>query len=211
MGQVDGGPGIPSYFELLRQLKGARGLPLEALRWWLTMRLEGVAHDPAHEAFEFLGGSVLVQSENQFINSGGQHVPTGAAEPVNRTFAENFTRGYGELANRDPVFAELRNVFDLALAAALCREEGLAERVGWDLGVFAPGGAYRPETVAAPRMVDSVVAYRTFAKGEVVVQAAGGVQLELRELLSRRVSRAGTPRPQAGRPEGRWWWNAQTP
>src|SRR5262249_39676628 len=121
----------------------------------------------------------LVQSENQFVNAQGKHLPTGVSEPVNRQFAENFTRHYAELAERDPVFADLRNIFDLALVAALCRRERLHERADWELGVFAAGGSYRPAEAVAPKVIESVINHRVYGGKDIVVQVAGGVQADL--------------------------------
>lgn len=216
VGKIEGGDDIPSYFELLKQMRAWNGLPLEALRWWLTMKYDAIVHTADRTAFEFQGGSVQVQSENQFVNSQGQHVPTGLAEPINRAFAQNFTRHYADLAQRDAVFADLRNVFDLALAAALGREEKLFEKADWDLGVFAPGGAFQPAVVVAPRVVDSVIAHQVYDKTEIVVQVAGGVQANLLELVSARApapeSKALDEAVQSARrpplPSGRWWWNS---
>ncbi len=214
VGQVDGGASIPSYFQLLKQMRAARGLPMEALRWWLTMKYDAIVRGADRNSFEFQGGSVQVQSENQFVNSQGQHVPTGAAEPINRLFAENFTNHYEDLARRDPVFADLRNVFDLALAAALTREEGLLERASWNLGSFAPGGEYQAAVVIAPRVVDSVIAHKVFDQTDIVVQVAGGVQIDFRETLKSTIKSASTKpgeeSPPPKLPVGRWWWNAST-
>jgi hypothetical protein len=70
-------------------------------------------------AFEVRGSSVLCQSDNQFLNDSGQRASTGQAEPINQLFASNFTNHYQELAQRDPIFADLQGIFDLALVAAL--------------------------------------------------------------------------------------------
>ena len=48
----------------------------------------------------------------------------------------------GLLAEKYPVYAELRNVFDLALVAALIKAEGLPERVGWHMTCFAAPGKF---------------------------------------------------------------------
>src|SRR5207302_9850309 len=109
--KLDAGKQIPSYFDLLKSAGQTKGAPLEALRWWLTMKYAAIVHNPDRSFFEIQGSSVLVQSENQFVNSHGQHVPTGSAEPVNLLFAQNFTRHYNELAQRDLVFADMRNIF----------------------------------------------------------------------------------------------------
>lgn len=210
--KLDGGREIPSYFDLLRQAGQARGAALEALRWWLTMKYDAILHSSDRLAFEFKGSSVLVQSENQFVNSQGKHLPTGVSEPVNRRFAENFTNHYTDLAKREPVFAELQNIFDLALVAAVCRTERLHDRARWELGVFAPGGAYRPATGNAPRVIESVVNHRVYGGTDIVVQVAGGVQADLSamardERLSHESEDLQNLPQRAGLPAGRWWWD----
>src|SRR5207253_4522876 len=75
--------------------------------------------------FEIQGSSVLCQSEHQFVTTEGAHRPSGATEPANALFAQNFTQHYAELSKKEPVFADLQNVFDLAMAEigrASCRE-----------------------------------------------------------------------------------------
>ncbi|MFN0051071.1 MAG: DUF1598 domain-containing protein [Planctomycetales bacterium] len=211
--KLDGGPDIPSYFDLLRRAGKVSGIPLEALRWWLTMKYDAIAHDPDRAVFEFRGGSVQVMSENQFVNAQGQHVPTGVAEPINRRFAENFTKHYAQLAEREPVFADLRNLFDMALAAALCQQERLHEKIDWDLGIFAPGGAYHPAQVEAPKVVDSVINHQVYGGRDIVVQVAGGVQADLIAIASdKQLARSSAQLQEVTRktplPEGRWWWDA---
>lgn len=216
LGKLDGGPNIPDYFQLLRKSGMTQGGgAIEALRWWLTMRYEAIAHDPSRTAFELCGSSVLVQSENQFVTASGQRVATGAAEPVNRQFAENFTRHYDELAQRDPVFADLSNVFDLGLLAVLWRTERLGERAGWSATPFGRDLGYTPAPETPITEVDSVVAHRVFDRKDIVVQVAGGVQaplgdlprnaelrredVTLSDLRSRAASQGGTT----------WWWSGR--
>ena len=78
-----------------------------------------------------------VLSENEMLAAQGQRVHTGQSDPLNRQFAESFTAHFAELAKKYPVYGELRNMFDLAMAVALIQSEGLAERVGWKPTLFA--------------------------------------------------------------------------
>jgi hypothetical protein len=216
LGKIDGGPNIPDYFKLLRKSGMAQGGgAIEALRWWLTMRYEAIAHDPSRTAFELRGSSVLVQSENQFVTASGQRVATGTAEPVNRQFAENFTRHYDELAQRDPVFADLSNVFDLGLLAVLWRTERLGERAGWSGTPFGLDLGYTPARETPITEVDSVVAHRVFDRRDIVVQVAGGVQAPLGDLprnaeLRREDAALADLRSRAAAQGARsWWWSGR--
>ena len=44
-------------------------------------------------------------------------IHTGQSDPLNQQFAESFTAHFAELADKYPVYGELRTIFDLALAA----------------------------------------------------------------------------------------------
>lgn len=210
---VDGGSNIPSYFDLLASTGQTTNVPLNALRWWLTMKYDAVLHSPDRTVFEISGSSVLCRSENELITDQGQRVHTGQSDATNSTFAKNFTDHYQELADRDLVFADLQNIFDLSLVAALLRQQ----QAEWNAGAFAAEGAYATDAYAPPSTVMSVVNHRVYHGKDIVVQAAGGVRGDLMSVLTdddvvQEVSRLANVAPQ-GRapqlPEGRWWWDAE--
>jgi hypothetical protein len=207
---------IPSYFDLLAatQPKGAQSM--EALRWWLTMKYDAVSHSTDKTVFEIHGSSVLCQSENEFLTAEGKHVPSGQTEPTNRAFAQNFTANYDKLAERDPVFADMQNIFDLALVSALIQHEKLDEKANWDLGVFTPRGEYTTAHYAVPKEIDSVVNHRVYNGKDIVVQVAGGVRGDVMSVVKDTKHTPESPRlgsiaKTAKAPElpaGRWWWDA---
>uniref|UniRef100_A0A7C2JXK9 DUF1598 domain-containing protein n=1 Tax=Schlesneria paludicola TaxID=360056 RepID=A0A7C2JXK9_9PLAN len=210
--KLDAGKSIPSYFDLL-PLNLQKDPPnMEALRWWLTMKYDAVYHSPDRAAFEIQGASVKCLSENQMLTAEGKHLPTGKAEPINRLFASNFTSHYADLAQRDLVFADTQNVFDLALVAALIRHERLEDRTGIEFGVFAQNGGYVTARYPVPRELDSVVNHRVYNGRDIVVQVAGGVRADLLSVVqndqiakeSPRLAKIDTPQL----PAGRWWWDA---
>lgn len=211
--KLDAGPEIPSFFDLLEQAGEQNPPAMDALRWWLTMKYDAVLHSESRDVFEIQGASVLCLSENEFINAQGQRVQSGKSEPVNRLFAQNFTKHYLALARRDPVFADLQNVFDLSLVAALIQQERLDRRADWDRGAFAIGKRYAPATYDAPQTVMSVANHRLYNGKDIVIQVAGGVRGDLLAVVrDRAVLRPGirlgaaAPQPVA---EGRWWWDAK--
>jgi hypothetical protein len=210
--KLDAGKDIPSYFDLLPHDLQKNPAPMEALRWWLTMKYDAVLHNADKTVFEFQGPSVLCQSENQLLTAEGKHVPTGKSEGVNRLFAENFTNNYAKLAQRDLVFADARNVFDLALAASLIVKEDLAERAGGSFQVFSAGGLYHPASYNVPKEVESVVNHRVYNGRDIVVQAAGGVRADLNEVLADKSAVKTSPEldrvaEAAKLSAGRWWWD----
>jgi Protein of unknown function (DUF1598) len=218
IGKLHAGHGIPSYFDILPKVGAVKTQKMDALRWWLSMKYDAVTHSPDRNVFQIEGSAVLCQSENEKISAQGQRVHTGTSEAANKIFAESFTDHYSELAADDPVFADLQNIFDLSLVAALLSDNRVPDRVGWDLGVFAAGGAYQPATFQPPKTIQSVVNHRVYNGKDIVVQVAGGVDGRMRNVLEdRNVFReagALASEKSKGRapqlPEGRWWWDAKS-
>ena len=211
------GKDIPSYFDLLPVAQQKNAQTVDALRWWLTMKYDGLTHSSSKNAFEIQGSSVLCQSENQMLTTDGKHLSTGQSGSTNRLFAETFTANYGKLAARDLVFADAQNIFDLALVSALIHHEKLDRKANWNLGSFAPSGEYIPARYAVPKEIDSVVNHRTYRGKDIVVQVAGGVRADLmsvvRDVDLRKQSTQldevlGSSVPREV-PSRRWWWDVR--
>ena len=218
IGQLDAGKHVPGIFGLMTPAE-QKDSSLDALRWELSLKYSSVRHSASGNAFQLVGRAVHCQSENEFVNAGGERVATGKTEGSNRTFARNFTEHYVELSRKDRVFADLQNIFDLALVAALLNRQGLAEQAGWQMGVFGNHGEFQPAVHPVPRTVDSVVNHRVYNGRDVVVQVAGGVRADLGSLLADRGtikanSKLNHIAPAVGPADldsDRWWWDVAIP
>ena len=215
--KLDAGSQIPSFFDLLDAKTVQQNPPsLDALRWWLTMKYDAVLHDPNRQVFEFQGSSVLCRSENELVTADGERIHTGESTATNSQFAQKFTANYSQLAQREPVFADLQNIFDLALVAALVQHENLVS-YPQGYGVFAPNGQYQPQEFAVPKTVDTVVNHRVYGGRDVIVQVAGGVRADLASVLrdqsvyrvAERLTGLTTKLDTQAVPDGRWWWDAK--
>jgi hypothetical protein len=211
MGLEEGVPGVRSYMSLIKSPPREIGV----LRWWFTLNYDSIETSQDHLAFNIRGQGVKVESENEHLTEQGQRVHPGESEPLNRQFTESFTKHFDELCVKYPIYAELRNLCDLALAASLVREEGLADKVGWHMACFGNPRAFVVEQGAAPKEVDSVVNYRLLTQGVFVAQVSGGVEVKPSELVSRKAIRVESnsqlqaKRPSNAKPQrvDRWWWD----
>ena len=217
MGLEEGVAGVKSYMSLIKSAPREVGV----LRWWFTLNYDSIQTSADHLAYNIRGQGVKVESENEHITARGERIHPGDSEPLNRQFAESFTKHFDELCAKYPIYAELRNICDLALAASLVREEGLADKVNWHMAFFGDPQAFVVEQGAAPKEVDSVVNYRVLNQRVFVAHVSGGVEVKPSELVSRqaiqvesyprlRVERPQkAARPQAARPQAadRWWWD----
>ena len=156
------------------------------LRWWFTLNYDSIQTSQDHLAFNIRGQGVKVESENEHLTANGERKHTGESEPLNRQFAESFTKHFDELCAKYPIYAELRNLCDLALAASLVREEGLADKVEWHMAYFGNPQAFAVEQGAAPKEVDAIVNCRVAEKGRFLAGVSGGVIVKPSELVSRK-------------------------
>lgn len=207
--------GVPNYLQMVSAQPQAT--PLDVLRWWFTMKYDVIETNPERNAFAIRGQAVQLQSENEMLNDRGQRIHTHQAEPLNREFAAKFTEHFATLAEKYPVYAELQNLFDLALVGTLIETEGLADQVGWHRTYFGVDGPCRVTQDTAPQMVETV-ANHTMAQGRRVIAAvSGGVHADPFRFVSHEAiaidqdgqleSQHLREAPLADLPRDNWWWD----
>jgi hypothetical protein len=215
MGLADGVDGVDSYLASIRLRPGEAPPAMSVLRWWFALKYDTIARSEARDAFELVGQGVRVLSENELLAEQGQRVHTGASDPLNRQFAESFTAHFAELAKKYPVYGELRNIFDLAMAVAVIQTEGLAEHAGWKPTLLASGDKLRLPHGNTPREVETVVNHRVINQRLVIAGVSGGVMVAPGDVLrearandsSGKTVERGAPVP-TGIAAGAWWWDA---
>ena len=142
MGLEQGVPGVKSYLASIELGPGQSPPPMGVLRWWFTLNYDAVTASQDRRAFEFRGQGVYVKSENERLAAQGKRVHTGQSDELNRQFAQSFTKHFAELCKKYPIYAEMRNLFDLALVGALIRSEDLANKTGWHCAFFGNPNEY---------------------------------------------------------------------
>jgi hypothetical protein len=170
--------GVENYLSSIKVPAGHAPPPMDVLRWWFAMNYDALRTNAAKDAFELRGQGVQVLSENELLAKDGERKHTGDATDLNKTFTTSFTKHYGELCKKYPVYAELRNLFDLALVGAILKTESLPDRVDWHQTCFGQTGDYRPRLGIAPQWVDSVMNHRVVNRVHVLVGVSGGVRAD---------------------------------
>ncbi len=215
MGLEEGTPGVYSYLDSVRVDENGIVPPMTVLRWWFTMNYEAIKASKSQDAFALQGQGVKVLSENQLLAEQGRRVATGTSDDLNTKFAESFTSHFDELAAKYPIYAELQNVFDLALISALLQAQDLPGQVGWQMAFFGNPELCSIATRIAPKEVTSVVNHRVIARKHVVAGVSGGVSADARQyvLPGRLANDGGSLNSERigsapkGLPENGWWWD----
>ena len=183
-------------------------------RWWFRPDDRCLRMAADKRACELLGRSVRLSTEDLAIGPDGLLIDRGGkAGAAAQAFAGGFTARYPQIAERSPVFAELRNGIDLLVFAAFMRREGWQTDIAWDAAGLRDERIVATETHPPPRRMPCAV--NVVWKGRVLLAPAGGVSIGPEELVApERVSiaPAGALEDQrsssAPRPGGAgWWWD----
>ena len=216
MGLEEGTLGVRSYLDSIELKANESPPPMSMLRWWFTLNYDAVQATPERDAFELRGPGVRVQSETELLTERGERVHTGKSDELTARFAESFTKHFELMAAKYPIYGELRNIFDLALVAAIVRSHGAHDQAGWHLTHFGPQGDYEIELGIAPAQVESVINHRLIHNKHVVAGVSGGVTVDARQLAGKEAVktddyglvktnlRASAPK---ALPRGAWWWD----
>jgi hypothetical protein len=216
MGLEPGVPGVQSYLASVKLAAGQAPPPMGVLRWWFTLNYDAVSAAADRQAFALRGQGVKVQSENERLSAEGERIHTGQSEELNLLFAHSFTEHFQALCDKYPIYAELRNIFDLALVCALMHEEGLAEKAGWHMTCFGNPQAYAVQMGEPPKEVETVMNHRVINGVHILVGISGGVRVDPARLVSRQaieVNSDGTLAKQRNNAvtkkpsRDRWWWD----
>jgi hypothetical protein len=216
MGLEQGVPGVQSYLASVVVPPGQSPPPLGVLRWWFTLNYDALGAAQDRQAFAVRGQGVKVEGENERLSAEGRQIHTGESDALNQKFARSFTEHFPELCQKYPIYAELRNIFDLALVCALLQQEGLPERVGWHLTCFGNPQAFAVELGEAPKEVDTVINYRIVNHVHILAGVSGGVKVQPAPLVDRQaiqldrqggLSKERTGAVPANRSGGNWWWD----
>jgi hypothetical protein len=215
MGLEKGVLGVESYLDSM-ELKRGESAPMGLLRWWFTLGDGAIRATEDRNSYELTGSSVKVLSEDEKLAKNGERIHTGKASELTAKFAESFTRKFEALAAKYPVYAELRNVFDMAVVAAVLKHEHVLDRVNWQADHFLDAERCPIALGTAPEKVMSIANYRLMNTGTFVVGVSGGVEVNPAvKLSSDRYKTDQYGDLEAGRAQSlkanlaadMWWWD----
>jgi hypothetical protein len=114
-----------------------------------------------------------------------------------------------------PVYAELRNLIDVSIAAAYIQKQDFYGQAGWEMPVFGDESQFAIETHDAPQQVETAV-NAVWKNGSLLTPIGGGINMQPRQALTKErllvetdgksdaVKRQAAPVPAD---LDRWWWD----
>jgi hypothetical protein len=199
--------GLPNYLNMLKVsgMNNSSVMP----RWWLEPRYESVIRSPDGLAWELNGASVKAMTDQDFFKANGSKENIGKPNPVAQRWADLMTKKFDKLAIADPIFGELRNCMELAVAASLIVREDLPQRAGCDMSMLMSPKEIEVDVFDAPKQVDTQANFVKRGRNY-IISASGGVQINTPALLKdiKTSENLAKVRTKAEKTETKnWWWN----
>lgn len=184
-------------------------------RWFFQPNYQSVSLSEDKYAMQLSGSGVELVGEDETVSNQGQRKRTGSANKASRKFTTSFTKAYDKLAKVRPLYAELRNLIDMSIAAAYIQKMGLYEDSQWKMETFADESIASVENSNAPTKVDPVVNV-VVKGGAIMTPIGGGVNIQPRMALNSDVVKIDS----AGKineikdsitfddlADDQWWWD----
>ncbi len=205
-----------SYVERAKLSGGSRN---DLKRWYFVPDYQCVRQSEDKLAMELVGDGVKLVGEDEVVlKTGERRTAAGRGDKASKAFVTAFTKRYPQLAERSPVYAELRNLIDLAVAAAYIQQQDYCGKAGWKMELFGSEKAFPIETYSVPKTVESAVNaiwQGNAAGGTLGTPIGGGVTiqatraLESDNLLSDAKDKVNklheSIKPTLAK--GQWWWD----
>ncbi|MEN1680488.1 MAG: DUF1598 domain-containing protein [Planctomycetota bacterium] len=216
MGLEEGVPGVDGYLETLVKERRRAPASTGVLRWWFSMHYTAINATPEGDAYELAGPGARVMSEKELLDTQGGRAAAAQNDEVAEAFAGSFSRHFADLCRKYPIYSELRNVFDLAIACEIARDAREKTTNAWRPDFLLNEQSLPLPTYTPARVVETVVNHRELNRRTFVTGVSGGVWSDPRSVLaSRRQIKARSAydafgnRPAAPSDLGRWWWDAE--
>jgi hypothetical protein len=198
---------MPTYFGELR------GGDNDFQRWWFTPDYQCARISPDQLVLHLVGQGVRLGTEDYAMDAGGMRPINRQPSRAARLYAESFTRRYADIAASSPVFAQLRAMIDLLIAAAFMEKFDLYDRAGWRPRVLLDDARLSAATRAAPTQAPCL-ANAAWKGRRLVAPAGGGIcilagqALQPENLLPPETGDAKPP-PTIDYPDDPdvWWWD----
>jgi Protein of unknown function (DUF1598) len=184
-------------------------------RWWFTPDYKCVKLAEGGLAAELVGEGVQLLAEDKLIGADGSLAAAGAKpSQASELFTTSFSRKFREIAAASPVYAQLRSLIDLSIAAALIRRQDYYSQTDWTATVLRDELSLSIETLPQPQRVQCVVT--SLWKGNRLLTPAGGgisirpdEALTTENLLSDSDGAIRKARDEVALPTElpRWWWD----
>jgi hypothetical protein len=181
-------PKVKSYIALMKSGDGMYN------RWWFTPNYESIRVSEDGLAYELRSKGLKVECSSSQHND----APAG---PGARKFADLVTENFEGMESGLPSFADLGNICDLTVLAAIIRRDELDRKTKGGFDWLTDPNGYKVESRPTPRQVEPLAA--TKVTGTTLNTCVGGVSIDA-DGVARSKQKDGSFRAKVKRPTESW-------
>lgn len=183
-------------------------------RWYFQPRYDGISVSQDGLAMKINERGVELVGENERV-AGGRRVASGRVNKASQAFCKDFTNKFPEIAQKVRIYAEMRQLFDVSIAAAYIQQQDFYGQANWDMPIFRDETQVSVQAHTAPEQVETAV-NAIWRGNTLMTPLGGGVHLQPRQALkegnlaidsagnNNQVKQSAGPSNLA---EGQWWWD----
>lgn len=211
--EMTGVKGLKSHLAMI----GPGGNSMQ--RWWFVPLYDSISRSENGLAYQLAGQRAQLLAEEELGDANGNRFAAATTRVSTKAFAKQFTEKFPQLVEKSPVFAELQNLIDWTILAALIKKEHLADQVNWKMETLLDEQQLAIPTFNAARQIPSSMNYKK--SGSFLVGLVGGgviirPQVVLKDVTvpaseALRLDSQRNDVATAKRPDlHHWWWDSVT-
>jgi hypothetical protein len=184
-------------------------------RWYFVPDYKTVRVTGDALGMELVGQGVKLVGEDEAVGADGARAQAGPQDRASQAYVDNFTKVYPKLAERAPIYAQLRTLIDLAISSAFIQQRDYFGKAGWQMGFFGDENQFRVERYYAPKNV--MPAATAVWKGKTLMTPiGGGVSMDPQRALhssnlleddDAKVEKLRAGVSLKDLPADKWWWD----
>ncbi len=183
-------------------------------RWYFQPNYDGIAVNDDGTAMRIKERGVQLVGANERVVE-GRRAASGRANRASQAFCADFTKKFTAIQKRVRIYAELRQLIDVSIAAAYIQQQDFYGQLEWNMPVLLDESKVSVETYTAPEQVETAV-NAIWRGNTLMTPLGGGVRVEPRIALESGRVEVDTDGANKAAKElagpsslepGQWWWD----
>lgn len=196
--------GFKSYLSLMRPNADSMR------RWWFSPRYDAIEMDAERLVWRLSGPRLQVSAQDEIVDADGNRQDAPATHVSLEKYAQQFTEKIPALAENVAAIAQLQNIVDILLVAAIIERSRSEDRVNWQPLVLDDQQRLPLQEFGIPKETPSIVKVRMAGQRTVLGLIAGGVTITPYRILADAKTTTdgdGLALPDRKDHNSSWWWD----
>jgi hypothetical protein len=154
-------------------------------RWFFVPNYECVRVSDDQLAMELVGDGVKLVGENEVVRADGTRASSVKESKASELYCQAFTEKYPQISARVAVYAQMRNLIDLSVAAAYLQQQDFYGKADWKMEVFGNESVCPVQNCETPKTVETACAVVWKGPNKFMTPVGGGVKIETLKALEK--------------------------